>query len=291
MRFSPKRRFGFTLVELLVVIGIIDLLISILLPALSRARDAAARIKCSSNLHQIGLAMIMYCGDNKGYFTAGARGTNLDPADFIYWQQPYQTYATSAPWGPNMLRSLDNGALVKYMGGHFNANNWICPVDDVNIRFQTPNPPKYPYSYDMNFLLGSNLPAYDDGSALPYIGNQPIKMTRITHSSSVIMMLEESPLTLDDGYMSLEGIGSSGTGTQTVNGYQVYPGGAGHNWLSVWHDKTAHRPDEIMTPAEQPNGIPNPNAKGNVVFCDGHAEYVTRAFAQLPTLRHWDPTF
>src|SRR5690348_14810561 len=153
-----KRKAGFTLVELLVVIGIIALLIGILLPALNRAREKARQAQCLSNVRQISMAFFMYTNENKGWFPApavfgGTLGQNtvntgMTPTwigraeDWIVWRN-------KQPSDPL------EGAIVPYLNNP-DPSIMRCPSDDPDIaRLEPPaaGDTTYPYSYCMNSYL------------------------------------------------------------------------------------------------------------------------------------------
>src|SRR5687768_11858103 len=94
----PSRRRAFTLVELLVVIGIIAILISILLPTLSRARESANRSACLSNLRSVGQMFLIYAHDNKRQIPLGTRSNVYMES---YWiRRDGDSSIRWVTWGP-----------------------------------------------------------------------------------------------------------------------------------------------------------------------------------------------
>lgn len=174
-----KKQKAFTLIELLVVIAIIALLISILLPSLSRARELSKRTVCSANLRGLGQAMFIYAQDDPGVFPMIAQPMEGTP-NMQNFQPVHRTTEPPTSGVPSV--SVDMWTIVR--GNNTTPKQYICPsttdvpdpAQDTTIYYDFLGPTNlsyaYMYQHDLNRrALGTSsepvFPFMADGN--PYI--------------------------------------------------------------------------------------------------------------------------
>jgi prepilin-type processing-associated H-X9-DG protein/prepilin-type N-terminal cleavage/methylation domain-containing protein len=276
MKFTShsRRHTAFTLVELLVVIGIIALLVSILLPTLSRARASASSVACQSNLRQVGLGLTIYAQDN---------GLSLPTADTL-------NGAGSGTWHPFWFDHVAAAVGVKADGdptsGHDPDNYgdaFTCSearVDggwmhySVHPRLIPSQAPWMPESTGgPSRLVGPD--------ASPRLAMQPYKLTQIGRPTEVLLAADASQYIRDPSKSWLDDqVGNSYYILDRLNSSSIY-------WTNPKNQFTAIGDGFVVPTGFNIDGIvPQPDTP--VKFQAGIANLDTQAWASGVRFRHFD---
>jgi prepilin-type N-terminal cleavage/methylation domain-containing protein/prepilin-type processing-associated H-X9-DG protein len=204
---------GFTLVELLVVIGIIGILISILLPSLNKARRAANTAACASNLHQIVSAMVMYEQQYNGYLPGGPSTSGaflIDPNQATGFNTLYSDNNC-----PDIVQIWDwQSPLAKLMGYPINAAadlasrqqrfNYLINLPVFTCRENQFLATEYPSDNSLNNNLVVTMPSYtvaQDFLMLPYPSGVAPAGASALGGSEPILYCNNSYFRLPAGYV------------------------------------------------------------------------------------------
>jgi len=279
-------RRGFTLIEILVVIGILGILVMLLLPALQAARESARSIQCQSNLRQMGLGVTHYSDRWEGMlppFKLSESGRPVkisvgDDADAVLVDKPRWPSILSPFWGGTF--DLDEYRVLSNATGRIDdsvavvTNNiLVCPDAPGRNVVRSLG-----YGYNYQFLGNTRPKHFDAPIDLPgaRYANFPVSISSATASHMTVVFADamgsagELPAHARLPYSGVERlIDSVGNHGYTLAPPRSYPPD-GVNFNNAQYGPSQCTPASRMCPVE-----PRHNGRVNVVFLDGHTASMT----------------
>jgi prepilin-type N-terminal cleavage/methylation domain-containing protein/prepilin-type processing-associated H-X9-DG protein len=282
-----QNRTGFTLIELLVVIAIIAVLIGLLLPAVQKVRESAARTQCQNNLKQIGLAALAYHNDYNSF----PMGQNFDNQPYGSPFIPLLPYLEQAPLFKTWYATPDTDAYLSTSApGATPLSVLICPSDFGN---PTPNVVQFNNGTDIGFYGISSYRGNTSGLSVldPTMGTDGVLVIAPAGPVSLINILDGTSNTILFGefsnydptwgdYAALLGSNDAPfsilCSPWTGEGF-VSPSGSGYYPLN---SLLPPAPSDLVTAGlylqARMNTFGSGHANGaNFGFCDGSVRYVT----------------
>jgi prepilin-type N-terminal cleavage/methylation domain-containing protein len=251
------KRNAFTLIELLVVIAIIAILLAVIVPSLSRAKEAAKNLICKSNLKSLGVAALAYLSENNGEFTSSFAN--------IYKEGVINS-GSSCQWHKKGLSPWDTPENAGPLWGYFNSPKiLLCPTF-VNIQklwhydfmakkgtpCKTPMDPQFAFS--QNNYLGKS----DNRGAK---GHGVLRVTEVSNPSETLFWAEETTWVIEKPIGSGNVLNSSVL--NDTNFMARHPA-----------DSSNSKGDSIATYHGIPTAMDRRNdGQGDVLFLDGRVEF------------------
>ncbi len=258
---------AFTLIEMLVVIAVIAILAGLLLPALSRAKQAAHSAVCRSNVRQLGIALISYVGDHAAYPMFIRPRTNAPPDAPAWWFQQLETYS-GATWPATNY-------LTPRQPVEANTGLYVCPGYSrlpgvfalsalASYREQTIPAGSYGYNWTGGSLYRDPLLGLGGGPAR--IGRPSVwdvRESEVSNPSGMIALGDAALLLAPAGESKGKIVGCSNLAEALWN-------------IPVRIDLGMERPPTLPGDYDSPVVAMRRRHGGrwNIVFCDGHVENV-----------------